>query len=119
MAPAPTERSGARPRAVPSRPEVLWRALSWFFVLVAASVLTAFAVLLLTGEYHNEGPVIAVVATGHGLHRGDLFVLAGWAAGMLALLGVVLAHRRGRRAGSGVRDLGAPRRTGRRTGSNR
>ncbi|NEM05950.1 hypothetical protein [Geodermatophilus normandii] len=81
---------------MPSRPDVLWRALRWLFVLVPAGVLSAFAMLLLTGQYYNEGPVIAVVATDHGLHRGDLFVLAGWAAGMLSLLGVVLAHRRGR-----------------------
>jgi hypothetical protein len=81
-------------RGAPARSDLLWRALRWLFVLVPAGVLSVFALLLLTGQYYNEGPVIAVVVVDHGLHRGDLFVLAGWAAGMLSLLGLLLLRRR-------------------------
>lgn len=68
--------------------------LGWLFALVAAAMLTVFALLLVTGEYYNEGPVLLSVADDHGVHQGDLFVLTGWAAGMLALLGLVLLRRR-------------------------
>ncbi len=68
--------------------------LRWLFALVPAGMLSAFALLLVTGRYHNEGPVVLMVAAGHGLHRGDVFVLAGWAAGMLSLLGLLAARRR-------------------------
>ena len=68
--------------------------LRWLFALVAAGMLTAFAVLLVTGRYLNEGPVLLVVADEHGLHKGDVFVLTGWAAAMLSLLGFLLARRR-------------------------
>jgi hypothetical protein len=57
-------------------------------------MLTAFAVLLVTGRYVNEGPVLLVVADEHGLHKGDVFVLTGWAAGMLSLLGLLLLRSR-------------------------
>jgi hypothetical protein len=68
--------------------------LRWLFAVVAAAMLTAFAVLLVTGEYHNEGPVLVRIADGHGLHQGDVFVLTGWAAGLLSLSGLLLARRR-------------------------
>ena len=68
--------------------------LRWLFALVAAVVLTAFAVLLVTGEYYNEGPVLLRVAEDQGVHQGDVFVLTGWAAGVLSLLGLVLLRRR-------------------------
>ena len=64
------------------------------FALVAAALLTAFAFLLVTGKYYNEGPVLLRVSDGHGLHRGDVFVLTGWAAGVLSVLGLVLLRRR-------------------------
>ncbi|SFO10376.1 hypothetical protein SAMN05660359_01408 [Geodermatophilus obscurus] len=68
--------------------------LRWLFAVVAAAMLTAFAVLLVTGEYHNEGPVLLRVAHGHGIHRGDVFVLTGWAAGLLSLSGLLWGRRR-------------------------
>ena len=69
-------------------------ALRWLFALVVAAMLTAFTVLLVTGQYYNEGPVLLRVAEDHGLHQGDVFVLTGWAAGMLSLVGLVLLRRR-------------------------
>ena len=69
-------------------------ALRWLFALVVAAMLTAFAVLLVTGEYYNEGPVLLRVAEDQGVHQGDVFVLTGWAAGMLSLVGLVLLRRR-------------------------
>ncbi|MGY1787297.1 hypothetical protein [Geodermatophilus sp. SYSU D00698] len=57
-------------------------------------MLTAFAVLLVTGRYYNEGPVLIRVTAEHGLHRGDVFVLTGWAAGMLSLMGILVGRRR-------------------------
>jgi hypothetical protein len=69
-------------------------ALRWLFALVAAAMLTAFTLLLVTGQYYNEGPVLLRVAEDHGLHQGDVFVLTGWAAGMLSLLGLLLLRRR-------------------------
>jgi hypothetical protein len=63
--------------------------MRWLCALVVASVLSGFTFLLLTGQYLNEGPVLVTVAPEHGLHSGDLLVLAGWLAAMVAL--VVLA----------------------------
>jgi hypothetical protein len=70
--------------------------MRWLYALVIAGVLSAFTLLLLTGRYIEEGPVVASVTTTHGLHAGDLFVLAGWAAGMatLALLARTPARTR-------------------------
>jgi hypothetical protein len=47
---------------------------------------SGFAFLLLTGRYINDGPVLVTVSSNHGLHAGDLFVIAGWAVSMVALL---------------------------------
>ncbi len=69
-------------------------ALRWLLALVAAAVLSAFAVLLVAGQYRDEGPVLVTLTAGHGLHRGDVFVLAGWAAGVISLLGLLLPRRR-------------------------
>jgi len=69
-------------------------ALRWLFALVAIAVLSAFALLLVTGEYYNEGPVLVRVAEGRGLHQGDVFVLTGWAAGVLSLLGLLAPRLR-------------------------
>jgi len=68
------------------------RALS---ALVVAGVLSGFAFLLLTGRYRNDGPVLVTLSANHGLHAGDLFVIAGWAVAMVAVL--VLTVRPGRR----------------------
>ena len=66
--------------------------------LVVGAILSGFAFLLVTGEYINDGPVVADVSSRHGIHAGDLFVVAGWAVAMLALLGLLaLGWRRTRR----------------------
>ena len=70
--------------------------IRWFCALSAAVVLTAFAGLLVTGEYINDGPVVAEVTESQGLHLGDLFVAAGWCAGMFAVAGLLLLPRRRR-----------------------
>jgi hypothetical protein len=70
------------------------RLFHWSCVLLTAAVLTGFAFLLLTGRYSNDGPVVVQVSSEHGLHAGDLFVMAGWALGMLALAFVALAPDR-------------------------
>ena len=69
-------------------------ALRCLFALVAAGVLSAFAVLLVTGRYPSEGPVLLTLTVEHGLHRGDVLVLIGWAAGVLSLLGLLVLRRR-------------------------
>jgi hypothetical protein len=56
-------------------------------------IVTGFTVLLLTGHYREEGPVLVTVADDHGLHSGDVFVIAGWAVSIVALV-VLAAPRR-------------------------
>jgi|1186.fasta_scaffold743074_1 hypothetical protein len=67
--------------------------IRWLCALLVGGVVSGFALLLLTGKYVNEGPVVVVITREHGLHEGDLFVVAGWVVAMLAL--VVLAAIRG------------------------
>jgi short subunit fatty acids transporter len=57
--------------------------------LLIAGVVSAFAVLLLTGQYVNEGPVLVRLSQTHGVHVGDLFVVLGWAAALLAVGGLL------------------------------
>ncbi len=71
--------------------------LRWLSALLVAAVLSAFAVLLLTGEYLNEGPVLLSLTPTHGIHEGDLYVLGGWAVALLAVGGLV--RTTGRRDG--------------------
>ena len=68
--------------------------LRWLSALLVAAVLSAFAVLLLTGEYLNEGPVLLSLTPTHGIHEGDLFVVLGWAAALLAVVGLIRAPER-------------------------
>jgi hypothetical protein len=70
--------------------------LRWLCALVTGGVLTGFTFLLLTGEYIKEGPVVASVTPSHGLHAGDIFVLSGWAAGIVALFLLARARTRSR-----------------------
>ncbi|WP_164704320.1 hypothetical protein [Blastococcus litoris] len=70
--------------------------LRWLCALTVGAVLSGFAFLLLTGRYINDGPVLVVLTVDHGLHAGDLFVLAGWVMAIVAL-GVLV--RNGRRVG--------------------
>jgi hypothetical protein len=68
--------------------------LRWLCALVVGGILSAFTFLLLTGRYINDGPVVIALSESHGLHAGDLFVIAGWVAGMATL--VLLTRSRGR-----------------------
>ncbi len=65
--------------------------------LVVAAVLSAFAVLLLTGRHLADGPVLLRLGADHGVHAGDLFVVLGWAVALLAVGGLLRAT--GRRDG--------------------
>ncbi|MCV2490740.1 hypothetical protein OF117_15375 [Geodermatophilus sp. YIM 151500] len=62
--------------------------------LTVSGVVSAFAFLLVTGSYLNDGPVLVQLGPGHGVHAGDLLVLAGWAVSMVALAALVLVPRR-------------------------
>jgi hypothetical protein len=68
--------------------------LRWLCALVAGGILSGFTVLLLTGRYMNDGPVVIALTGSRGLHAGDLFVMAGWVVGMAAL--ILLTRNRGR-----------------------
>ncbi|SFK92694.1 hypothetical protein [Geodermatophilus ruber] len=68
--------------------------LRWLLALVIAGIVTAFAVLLLTGKYINDGPVLIAFSSEHGIHRGDVFVIAGWAATLLSEVGLLLTAGR-------------------------
>jgi hypothetical protein len=71
--------------------------LRWLSALVVAAVLSAFAVLLLTGRHLADGPVLLRLGADHGVHAGDLFVVLGWAVALLAVGGLLRAP--GRRDG--------------------
>jgi hypothetical protein len=58
----------------------------WLYALVIGGIVSGFTVLLLTGRYINDGPVVITLAKSHGLHVGDLFVIAGWVVAMVALV---------------------------------
>src|SRR3954467_1285947 len=82
--------------------------MRWLSALTVGVILSGFAFLLLTGQYIQEGPVVVSVTHNHGLHAGDLFVIAGWVVGMAAL-GLLI------RAPAGARPpLCRGRRSGRR-----
>ena len=61
--------------------------------LLAVVVLTGFALLLVTGRYVADGPVLLSLSAEHGLHEGDLLVVAGWAAGVAAVVRLVVRRR--------------------------
>lgn len=62
--------------------------------VLVAGMLTVFAVLLLTGEYANDGPVILRLGQDRGIHEGDLFVVLGWAVGLASVAALVAGGRR-------------------------
>ena len=70
------------------------RVIRWLCATVAEVVLSGYAFLLLTGRYLNEGRVVAVLSRDHGLHAGDLLVLAGWVVATAALVALALRGRR-------------------------
>ncbi|MGY1822028.1 hypothetical protein [Geodermatophilus sp. SYSU D00079] len=71
--------------------------LRWLFALVVAGILSAFAFLLLTGQYTNDGPVLLTLSADHGIHRGDVFVMTGWAAALLSEIGLLITTGRASR----------------------
>ena len=66
--------------------------LRWVGVLLTAAVLSGFAFLLLTGDYIREGPVLVTLSETHGIHRGDVGIVAFWALGMIGLLIAALSR---------------------------
>ena len=79
--------------------------LRWLCASIVAAVVSGFTVLLVTGRYAEDGPVVASVSSSHGVHEGDVFVLAGWALSMVALAVLTtIAARRDRRAATTARD---------------
>lgn len=59
--------------------------LRWLVGLIAAAVLSVFAVLLLDGRYRVEGHVLLRLSETHGIHRGDVLVVGGWLIGIIAI----------------------------------
>ena len=68
--------------------------LRWLCALVVIGVLTGFAVLLVTGRYINDGPVLFRLTDTHGIHRGDVFVLCGWAVALVSEIGLLVTTRK-------------------------
>jgi hypothetical protein len=68
--------------------------LRWLCAAVVTAVLTGFAFLLVTGNYLEEGAVLARVSTDHGVHQGDVFVVLGWAVSVAAVLVLARGPRR-------------------------
>ncbi|MCU1613264.1 MAG: uncharacterized protein JWO98_804 [Frankiales bacterium] len=66
--------------------------LRWTLGLVVAAVLSAFAALLIHGQYFDEGPVILTISSRRawGVHSGDLFIAGGWLVGVIAVLTLVV-----------------------------
>ncbi len=70
--------------------------LRWLYASVIGAVLTGFSFLLITGQYIEDGPVLVQLSSSHGIHRGDLIVIAGWMVSMLALFALTGAPGRSR-----------------------
>lgn len=51
--------------------------------LLLACVLTVLALFGVAGHSRISGPVLVSLTRNHGVHAGDLIVVACWAAGML------------------------------------
>ena len=60
------------------------------------AVVTWFSLLLVTGEYSEEGAVLFAVSSEHGVHKGDLMVIACWAVSIVALLVLTASPSRAR-----------------------
>jgi hypothetical protein len=70
--------------------------LRWLFAIVIAGIVSAFAFLLLTGEYVNDGAVLVELSEDRGIHEGDLFVTTGWAVALLSEAGLLFVGTRDR-----------------------
>lgn len=66
----------------------------WAGVLTTAAIMSVFTVLLLTGDYVREGPVLVTLSSEHGIHRGDVGIVSLWTLGMIGLLVVAFTERR-------------------------
>lgn len=91
--PGPHDR--VRPPRVGTQRDYGRAVLRWLSALVIAVILSAFAVLLLTGRYVNDGPVLVTLGADRGIHTGDVFIVAGWAVALLAEVGLLRAAERG------------------------
>jgi uncharacterized iron-regulated membrane protein len=80
--------------------------LRWFCAAVIGTVVSGFAFLLVTGRYINDGPIIARLGAGHGVHLGDVFVAAGWAVAMVMLAVLARPSWGIRRAPAGPDETG-------------
>jgi hypothetical protein len=90
--PGPLDR--VRPPPVGTHHDYGRAVLRWLSALVIAVILSAFAVLLLTGRYVNDGPVLVTLGADRGIHAGDVFIVAGWAVALLAEVGLLRAAER-------------------------
>lgn len=67
--------------------------IRWLCALVIGTVLSAFALLLITADYETAGPVVVEVTPTHGIHAGDLLVIGGWVVAVAALLLLTITSR--------------------------
>lgn len=67
--------------------------MRWVFAAFVVAILTVFAWALLVGGFLEPGKVWFVVG-GFGFTESDVSVMAGWAAAVLALFGVLLLPKR-------------------------
>lgn len=67
--------------------------------VLTAGIVSVFAVLLIRGEYIQEGPTVWIISNqrGWGVHRGDILIAGGWLIAMIALLGLTFDGRPRRR----------------------
>ncbi|MGY1801847.1 hypothetical protein ACI78T_01045 [Blastococcus sp. SYSU D00922] len=68
--------------------------LRWSSAVVLATLLTAAAVLLVTGDHALDGPVVWRPDYGHGIRAGEIAVFCGWVVGMTATATLLLRRRR-------------------------
>lgn len=51
-------------------------------VVVMFGIVTALTFLALAGQRRFEGPLLVILAQGHGIHLGDVVPVTFWLAGM-------------------------------------
>ena len=83
---------------------IVRRVTRWFCTSVVGAVLSGFALLLGTGRF-RRGPILLELSDSHGLHLGDLFVIACWLLAMLALAWLAVRSRRPAQAQPGDAPL--------------
>ncbi len=75
-------------------PATVLRVLRWICAAVVGTVLSGFAVLLVTGQHISDGPIVLPLTEAHGLHLRDVLVLLGWVVSMSMLVVLVATHQR-------------------------